>query len=162
MYSEPTNPPKPTQPNSTCRVGLVLGVSGLGWVMKIFFFYSGMGWVWVLTITTSLAQPDPPIYLKFKKYIFNIYLKLYYIINKFFYLIFFLLFSSSYIKPNYLANPNNLISLSGASHSYSLTPLLFFCNWVGILVHVYFVYQLSWIYFVYNWIEILVHVYFIY
>ena len=118
----------PTQLNLSGWVGFRGEWVRLGYEFFFFFFYSGLGWVWVLTITTSLAQPDPPIYLKFKKYIFNIYLKLYYIINKFFYLIFFLLFSSSYIKPNYLANPNNLISLSGASHSYSLTPLLFFCN----------------------------------
>ena len=38
----------------------------------------------------------------------------------------FLLFGFSYIKLNYLANPNNLISLFAASHSP--TPLLFVYN----------------------------------
>ena len=111
-----------------------------------------MGWVWVITITTRLTRPNTPIYLNFKLYKFNIYLKLYYIINYYFYLIFFPLFSFSYIKPNYLANLNNHISLSATSHSHSLTPLLFIYNWIEILVHVYSVYQLNWIYFVYNWV----------
>ena len=72
------------------------------------------------------------------------------------------MFSSSYLKLNYFANPNNLISLYATSHSHSLTPLLFVYNWVGILVHIYFIYQLNGIYFVYNQIGILVHVYFVY
>ena len=46
-----------------------MGGFGLGYEI---IFNSGLGWVWVIKITTHLTQPEPPIYLK-----------LYYIINNF-------------------------------------------------------------------------------
>ena len=86
------------------------------------------------------------------------------------------IFSSSYIKLNYLSNPNNLISLSVTSHSPLPLHSYLFYIWVGILVYIYiYIYCLSinWIYlfflsfflsffFFNNWIRILVHIYFVY
>ena len=73
---KPTDPPNPTQPNTTRRVGSVFKAWRVGLGYKN-FFYSGLGWVWVIKFQTRQTQPNPPIYLI---YIF----KIYYIINKIF------------------------------------------------------------------------------
>ena len=75
VCSQPTNPSR--------RVGSVFR----GWWVGLgyeFFFNSRSSWVQVITITTGLTRTDLPIYLKFKLYIFNIILQIYFIINNFF------------------------------------------------------------------------------
>ena len=65
----------PTQPNSTRRVGSVFR----GWWVGLAyanFFNSGLGWVWVITITNLPNSTWPT-------YIFKIYI-IYIIINNFF------------------------------------------------------------------------------
>ena len=73
---------QPAKTNTTCWVGSVFK----NWWIRLgyeIFFNCESGWVWVITITTHLSWLDPPIYLNFKLYIFNIYLQIYFIINNF-------------------------------------------------------------------------------
>ena len=60
---KPTDLPNPTQPNTTRRVGSVFKAWWVGLSYKN-FFYSGLGWVWVIKLQTRQTQPDPPIFNK--------------------------------------------------------------------------------------------------
>ena len=65
VCSQPTDPLKPTQSNSTRRVGLVFRAWWVELDYKI-FFDSGLGRVWVIkfqTHQTRQTRPDPSIYL---------------------------------------------------------------------------------------------------
>ena len=90
MCRKPTDPSNPIQPSSICRVGSVFRVWWVGLGYK-FFFYSRLGWVWVIKLQIRQTRPDLPIFNIYLKYIMyliiflnQLYLNIYYIFNNLF------------------------------------------------------------------------------